>query len=50
MGFLIELIADLLLLVGFYLVQWCIRHKSITLTIAVLAAMAIDVYVMIKIF
>ena len=50
MELLAEIIVNLLLLVGVYLVRWCIRHKDITLAIVVVAMMVVDVIVIFKFF
>ena len=43
MGFLADIIADVLLLVGLFLVRWCTAHKQATLAIFVIIMMIIDV-------
>jgi hypothetical protein len=49
MDFIAELIADVVLALGIFLVQWCIRHKNITLAILTLIMIAIDVIVLMRI-
>lgn len=49
MDFIAELIANLVLALGIFLVQWCIRHKNITLAILALILIAIDVVVLLKV-
>lgn len=48
MEFIAELIAEFLLLFGMFLIQWCIRHKKATLTLLLIALMALDVFVLVK--
>ena len=50
MEFLIELLANLLLLFGIYLVRWCAVHKDTTKAILVVAVMIVDVIFIIKHF
>ena len=50
MEFLAEIIANVLLAVGIFVVQWCVRHKEITKALFVIALMVIDVFVIIKYF
>ena len=48
MDVIAELIANVVLALGIFLVQWCIRHKNITLAILALIMIAIDVVVLLK--
>ncbi len=50
MELLAEIILDVLLLVGIYLVQWCARHKEATKAIIVVILMVVDVIVLYKYF
>ena len=50
MEFIAEIIVNLLLLLRIWLVRWCASHKNITLMILVIAAMFIDVLVIVKFF
>lgn len=50
MEIIAEIIVNLLLLLGIYLVRWCVRHKDITLAIFVVAMMVVDVIVIFKYF
>ncbi len=43
-----EIILNLLLIGGIVLIRWCIRNKNVTLTIAIIIMMAIDVLVLLK--
>ena len=43
MEFLLEIIANVLLLLGIFLVRWCRVHKQATLAVLVVIAMIIDV-------
>ena len=43
------MIADIVLAIGIFLVQWCIRHKNITLAILALIMIVIDVVVLLKV-
>lgn len=43
-----EIILNLLLIGGVVLIRWCIRNKNVTLTIAIIIMMAIDVLVLLK--
>ena len=43
MDFLAEIIANVLLLVGLFLVRWCTAHKQATLAIFVILMMIVDV-------
>ena len=49
MDFIAELVADLILAIGIFLVQWCIRHKNITLAILALILIVIDVIVLLRV-
>ena len=49
MDFIAELIADVVLALGIFLVQWCIRHKNTTLAILALILIVIDVIVLLKV-
>ena len=44
MDFLAEIIANVLLLVGLFLVRWCKVHKEATLAIFIIIMMIIDVF------
>ena len=44
MELLANIIANLLLLVGLFLVRWCRAHKQATLAIFVIIMMIIDVF------
>lgn len=50
MEFLAEIIANVLLAVGIFGVQWCVRHKEVTKALFVIALMAVDVFVIIRYF
>ena len=43
MGFLADIIADVLLLLGLFLFRWCRAHKQATLAILVIIMMILDV-------
>ena len=43
MDFIAEIIANVLLLVGLFLVRWCKAHKQATLAIFVILMMIVDV-------
>jgi hypothetical protein len=43
MGFLADIIADVLLLLGLFLFRWCRAHKQATLAILVIIMMVLDV-------
>ena len=43
MGFLADIIADVLLLLGLFLFRWCRPHKQATLAILVIIMMVLDV-------
>ena len=43
MGFLADIIADVLLLLGLFLFRWCRVHKQATLAILVIIMMVLDV-------
>jgi hypothetical protein len=52
MELLIEILANILLVIGFYLFQWCVRHKeaakAILVAIIIIALMVLDVFVIMK--
>lgn len=48
MYILAEIIANVLLLFGLFIVRWGIRHKSITLAIGAVILMIIDVFVILR--
>lgn len=50
MEILAEIIANLLLLFGVYLVRWCIMHKEAAKAIFVVAMMVVDVVFIVKYF
>ena len=43
MEFFAEIIANVLLLLGIFLVRWCGQHKQATLAVFIIIAMIIDV-------
>ena len=48
MDFLIEMLIYLIFAGGIWTFHWCMRHKSIALTIITIIVMVIDVFVWIK--
>ena len=52
MEVIIEILMNVLLIVGFYMFQWCVRHKeaakAILAAIIVIALMVLDVFVIMK--
>ena len=43
MDFIAEIIANVLLLAGLFLVRWCRAHKQVTLAMFVILMMIVDV-------
>ena len=50
MEFIAEIIANVLLAVGIFGVQWCVRHKEVTKALLVIALMVVDVIVIFRYF
>lgn len=50
MDFLAEIVVNLLLVVGVYLFQWCVRHKEAAKAIFIVILMLIDIVVIFKYF
>ena len=52
MEVIIEILMNVLLIVGFYMFQWCVRHKeaakAILAAIIVITLMVLDVFVIMK--
>ena len=52
MEVIIEILMNVLLIVGFYMFQWCVRHKeaakAILVAIIIIALMVLDVFVIMK--
>ena len=46
MYFLAEILVDIVLALGIVLLQWCIRHKNITMALLAVALVVVDVMVL----
>ena len=49
MEFIAEIIVELILAGGIWLVGWCIKHKNATLAILAVALVIVDVIVLLKV-
>ena len=49
MGLIAEIIVELILAGGIWLVGWCIKHKNATLAILAVALVIVDVIVLLKV-
>jgi hypothetical protein len=50
MEIIAEIIANIVLVGGLYLIDWCIRHKEATKAILAVALVIVDIFVLLYIF